>query len=171
MSDRAMPELLVTLAHELRRRVASLVPQLSQPQLDALVTDLISGGHRAWGNEFPVAAEVPPADLPNADPVYSVLYDAWYSTLAQHVDLPTEWSRVAACQLLDVARKLLGGMYVPKGRPQRALRDRRMWDAFNGNYRAVAVDNGLTDRRTRQIIDGMRRADIQDRQGQLFSDQ
>lgn len=164
-----LPELLVTLAHELRLRLAQLVPELSAQQRSALVAVLMSSGAGAWGNEFPVAAKFDAPDLPHADPVYAVLYAAWCDVLAVHLSCHSaDWRHVAACQLLDVARGLLGGLYVPKGHSARAQRDRRMYEMFVGNYRAVAMAAGVTDRRARQIIDHQRRAELRARQRDLF---
>ncbi len=169
MKDHALPDLLVTLAWELRRKVAKLVPELAGSALDGLIGDMMSCAHGAWGNEVPVASHVSDiTHLPDADPVYRLLYDSWDAVLGARVERPQAWRHIAVCQLLDVARGIVGGFYVPKGSPQRALRDQLMYDSFRGSYREIAIKHGLTDRRARQIIDRMRQQAQKNRQLDLF---
>ena len=49
-------------------------------------------------------------------------------------------------------------------------RDRRMWEEFRGDYRAMAKKYGITEMRARQVIETARREEMASRQGRLDLD-
>nr|WP_319491825.1 Mor transcription activator family protein [uncultured Desulfobacter sp.] len=93
-------------------------------------------------------------------------------------DLPEEFRAVARLIGMPAALALVNGfagcqLYVPKLETlTRQQKHRRMYDDFqeNGNYKRVAVKYGLSESRTRQIVNGerRRRLPIRETQNELF---
>jgi Mor family transcriptional regulator len=93
-------------------------------------------------------------------------------------DLPEEFRAVARLIGMPAALALVNGfagcqLYVPKLETlTRQLKQRRMYDDFveNGNYKRVAVKYGLSESRTRQIVNEERRRRLpaRDTQNELF---
>ena len=96
----------------------------------------------------------------------------------QMEDLPEEFRAVAEMIGLPAALALVEGfagcqLYVPKLETlTRQQTYRRMYDDFQacGNYKRVAVKHGLSESRTRQIVNAARRrrVTIREEQGTLF---
>jgi Mor family transcriptional regulator len=93
-------------------------------------------------------------------------------------DLPEEYRDVARLIGMPAAMALVEGfagcqLYVPKLETlARKLTYRHMYDDFQscGNYKRVAVKHGLSESRTRQIINDERRRRfaVKETQGELF---
>lgn len=93
-------------------------------------------------------------------------------------DLPDEFRAVALLIGMPAALELVNGfagcqLYVPKLETlTRQQKNRRMYDEFmeSGNYKRVAVKYGLSESRTRQIVneERRRRLPVREEQGELF---
>lgn len=170
MSD-ALPELLGLLAHELRGPIAELFPDIDAEARDALGLKLAREcGARVGGHRLRVASEVSAVDLPGADVGYAVLSDAWGATVREVCDMPDAWQRVAVGQLLDTARAVIGGQYVPKGIDARRDRDEALWNGFRGSFKEIGLQLGISEERARQIYSKRLAAERAARQPRLFAD-
>ncbi len=167
-----LPELLGLLAFELRRELEALLPDRGAERLDALAIDLAqAASDRIGGQRPPIAPHVAAADLPAADAAYAVLADVWCPQLASVAGMPTEWLRVAVSRLLDIARGVLGGQYIPKWRAARtAALAESLWERFRGDIRAVAIEHNISGTRARQLLAARLAAERDKRQGKLFDD-
>lgn len=96
----------------------------------------------------------------------------------QMEDLPEEFRAVAGLIGMSAALALVDGfagcqLYVPKLETlTRQQTYRRIYDDFQacGNYKRVAVKHGLSESRTRQIVneERRRRVGVVETQGELF---
>lgn len=82
------------------------------------------------------------------------------------------WAHLVVRQLRHVSANLGGfPLYLAKNMAfELDARDRRMWQEFRGDYRAMAVKYGISEMRARQIIDAARRDEQARRQGRLDLD-
>ncbi|MCL4759731.1 MAG: hypothetical protein KJZ96_15460 [Rhodocyclaceae bacterium] len=167
-----LPELLGLLAYELSRELTALLPARSTDLVNKLALALTrSAAARIGGHRMPVAPSVPASELADADAGYAALADVWFKLLERDMNMPQQWVRVAVLRLLDTARVVVGGQYVPKGVIcQRRERDEALWDEFRGNYRETGIAHGISAERVRQVIGARLRAERAARQGRLFDD-
>lgn len=105
--------------------------------------------------------------------VLAVIAAAAYEWLvAPPLKLDHQAATEAALSIAEAARVGLGGgkLYVPKGQAYLlSRRDLLIYGKFRGdNFRALALEFGLTEMRIRQIVDRCREADIKTRQTGLF---
>ena len=120
----------------------------------------------------PLHAQIDPAYPENLRTVAELLY----VQLVEDAESPPDgdgMSRLALQALRQTERLCVeiggGQIYLNKGVRYRAsLRDREMYDRFNGrNYESLARDFHLSTMRVRQIVDAMHADDITRRQGRL----
>lgn len=147
------------------------VPSAARPTGDAaaLIVDvLLEAGKRAWIGRVPRVPHATAAELPEADPVYRTLYNAWVVALPGYLAVRDAEIHVIVCSLLHVVRETVGGEYVTVGRQDTALRDERIYRDFRGDYRSLAIREGLTETRVRQIVNERHKHEVSSRQGSLF---
>ena len=168
-----LPDLLETLAHELGRALSRCMPDMKSGDALALADTLIEAGSGAWGQRFFSLPKTPGHELHRVDVVYEQLYTAWQPVLTA-AGMSHYQAEATTANLLHIARRLLGGHYVPKNNASqvartRAERDQKIYADFNGNYRDVAVKYGLSETQVRSIVNRQLIAERRSRQRDLFS--